>query len=160
MAVLPYSCTVWIRRRPAGRSLVTESPGLRSHLAEQLTWQSRQQQYPVTSSSTLYCCSCEQRRGGASASMPKRAAATDSPAQLGKRRSKPPQRYHELAAAEKPEDDASDSDEPEGLARFTPASLDQPSKAVRQSLQKKENGRERRTVRCCASPVCLPSTCA
>ena len=93
--------------------------------------------------------------------MPKRAAANDAPAQLGKRRSKPPQRYHELAAAEKPEDDASDSDEPEGLARFTPAALDQPSKAVRQSLQKKENGRERRTVSspvhrlciACASPV-------
>ena len=92
-------------------------------------------------------------------SMPKRAAATDAPAPLGKRRSKPPQRYHEQAAAQIPEDDASDSDEPEGLARFTPAALDEPSKAVRQSLQNKQDGRERRTVCCCASPVFLPSIC-
>ena len=91
--------------------------------------------------------------------MPKRAAATDAPAPLGKRRAKPPQRYHEQAAAQIPEDDASDSDEPEGLARFTPAALDEPSKAVRKSLQKKQDGRERRTVCCCASPVAVPSIC-
>ena len=73
---------------------------------------------------------------------------------LGKRRSKPPQRYHELATAEQPDENASsDSDEPEGLARFTPDALDQPSKAVRQSLQKKQDGGERRAVSCCAAPA-------
>lgn len=78
--------------------------------------------------------------------MPKRAAATD-PAPLGKRRSKPPQRYHEMATAEQPGDDSSSSDEPDGLARFTPDALDQPSKAVRQSLHKTKDTSEQRAVR-------------
>jgi hypothetical protein len=82
--------------------------------------------------------------------MPKRAAAAAEAPALAKRRSKPPQRYHEIAAAPPPaaaaEGDTSESDEPEGLARFTPAALDQPAKAVQQSLKTKGDAQRRGTV--------------
>ena len=88
--------------------------------------------------------------------MPKRAAEGEQAPAQAKRRSKPPARFHEMAAEkqeqqrkknppppqqqqqqqqqQEPESD-SESDEPEGLARFTPAALDQPAKAVQKSLK-------------------------
>ena len=77
--------------------------------------------------------------------MPKRAASAAASVP-GKRRSRAPLRYHEEAAAAAEQQQAaggsgsesgSDSDsDADGLARFTPAALDQPAKAVQQSLSK------------------------